>query len=80
MFLKPADIRVAAQEPEQFVDDRFEMDFLGGEQRETVSQIEPGLRAEDGTRAGAGAVSLELAVFQHMPQQIEILDHARKND
>jgi hypothetical protein len=37
------------------------------------------LRAEHGERARAGAVGLELAVFEHVPQQIEVLNHRGKN-
>ena len=54
--------------------------LLGGEQRETVrANRKPRLRAEHGKRAGAGAVGLELAVFQDVPQQIEVLNHRGKN-
>jgi hypothetical protein len=37
------------------------------------------LRAENGKRARAGAVGLELAVFEDVPQQIEVLNHCGKN-
>jgi hypothetical protein len=37
------------------------------------------LRAEQGISAGAGAVGLELAVFEDMPEQIEVLNHLGKN-
>ena len=45
----------------------------------TLAQVEPRLRAEHGIRAGAGAVGLEFAVFQDVPQQIEVLNHRGKN-
>ena len=32
------DVGVAGQEPEQLVDDRFQVQLLGGEQREAVSE------------------------------------------
>ena len=50
-----------------------------GEQREAVRKRETGLRAEDGVRAGAGAVAFELALFEHEPEQLMVLDHGRFN-
>jgi hypothetical protein len=38
MLVQEFDIGIAAQEPEQFVNDRFEMQLFRGEQRETVLQ------------------------------------------
>ena len=52
------DVGVARQKPQQFVDDRFKVNFLGGEQRKTGIEVKPQLRAEDAQRAGAGAVIL----------------------
>jgi hypothetical protein len=37
------------------------------------------LRAEHGIRAGAGAVGLEFAVIEDVPQQIEVLNHGSRN-
>jgi hypothetical protein len=37
------------------------------------------LRAENGKRARAGAVGLELAVIEDVPEQIEVLNHRGKN-
>jgi hypothetical protein len=73
------DVRVAAQEPEQLVNDGFGVDLLGGEQREIGSQVKPRLRAEHGIRAGTGAVGLELSMLQNVPQQIEVLNHRGEN-
>jgi hypothetical protein len=36
------------------------------------------LRAENGKRARAGAVGLELAVIEDVPEQIEVLNHRGK--
>ena len=36
------------------------------------------LRAEHRISAGAGAVGLELSLFQHVAQQLEILSHCAK--
>ena len=71
-------VRVAAQKPEQFVNDGAQVQLFGGEHGKIVAQIKPRLRAEHGISAGAGAVGLELAVFEHVPQQIEVLNHRGK--
>ena len=75
VFLEPADVGVAAQEPEEFVDDRFEVDFLGGEQREAVAERKAGLRAEDGARAGAGAVGFGTTLLKDEAQEVVVLLH-----
>ena len=75
MLLQPMDIGFAAQEPEQFIDDGFQMQLLGGDQRKALGQIEAHLMAEDGARAGAGAVALFHALVQGQFHQIEILAH-----
>jgi hypothetical protein len=46
-FIQRTHVRVALQEPEQLVDDRFEMKLLRGEERESLAQVEPRLRAEN---------------------------------
>jgi hypothetical protein len=79
MLVEPFHVRVAAQKPEQLVNDGFGVDLLRGEQRKRFAQRTPDLRAEDGKRAGASAVGLELAVVKDVPQQIEVLNHRGKN-
>src|SRR5262249_27697608 len=79
MFVEKFDVRVAAQKPEQLVDDRFDVEVLGCEQRKSRtarSQIESRLGAEDRQRAGAGAVIARLTFFQDEPEKIVILPHA----
>jgi len=34
-----ADFGVAVEEPQEFVDDRAEMELLGGDQREALGQV-----------------------------------------
>ena len=69
------DVGVAGQEPEQLVDDRLQVQLLGGEQREAVGEIEAHLIAEHRQRAGAGAVALFRAAAQNVFHQIEVLAH-----
>ena len=69
------DVGLALEEPQQLMDDRAQVQLLGGDQRETRVQIEAQLPAEHAARAGAGAIRFLRAVFQHMPQQIQIRPH-----
>jgi hypothetical protein len=61
--LQPADIGVAAQEPQQFDDDRSDVELLGGEQGKARREIEAHLVPEHRARAGAGAVHRLRAVL-----------------
>src|SRR6185503_7169588 len=72
VLLQPAHVGVAAQEPEQLVGDRLEVQLLGGEQREAFAQVEAQLPAEERQRAGAGAVGLARAALQHLAQQLQV--------
>ena len=49
-------IGVALQEPQQFVNDGFQMHFLGSDQRKTIFKIETHLMAKHTDGACAGAV------------------------
>ena len=78
VLLQPAHIGVAAQEPQQLVDDRLGEQLLGGDQRKPVRQIEAHLVTEHRKRAGAGAVALLHAGVQHALHQVQILAHGWK--
>ena len=74
-LLQPAGVGVAAQEPEQLVDDALQVHLLGGEQRETLLEVEAHLIAERRESAGAGAVVLSDAVGKYMAQEVLVLLH-----
>src|SRR5690606_32632704 len=76
VFAQVGDAGLAAQEPQQLVDDRAQVQLLGGDQREAVVQVEAHLPAEHAPRAGAGPVGLFSAVLQHVAEEIEVLPHA----
>jgi hypothetical protein len=78
MFIEIANVCVTAQEPEQFVDDRFKMEFLRGKQRKAFAQIEPRLRSEDRQCACARAIGAGFPLFQDEPQEIVILPHPKR--
>ena len=77
MLVQIGDIGIAHQKPQQLVDDRLDVDFLGRHQRKTKGQIETQLSAEYGERTGAGAVRFADAVVANMAHEIEVLLHAR---
>src|SRR5690606_3647758 len=71
-LLERPDVRLAADEPEELVDDRLEVDALGGKQREARAEIEAHLVAEDAPRAGAGAIASVDAFFEDPREEREI--------
>src|SRR5262249_410854 len=74
-LLQPANIGVAAQEPEQLQHDRLGEQLLGRHQREAVGEVVARLMAEHRKRAGAGAVALLHAALEHQFQEVVILPH-----
>ena len=66
VFLQIFHIGVAFEKPQQLVDNRLQMQFLGGKQRESVGEVESHLVAENAACAGAGAVAFECTVGHHM--------------
>ena len=59
-------IRVAAQEPEQLVDDGAQMQFLGRNDRKTLAQIETHLIAEHAESPGTGPIIFSHAGIAYM--------------
>src|SRR5690606_27176449 len=76
VFLQVGDVGLALQEPQQLVDDRAQVQLLGGDQREALAQVEAHLPAEHAARAGTRAVRLVGAVLEHVGQQLQVLLHA----
>ena len=70
-----ADIGVAAQKPEQFVDDRSQVQLLRRENGNGFAQIETCLRSEDRERPHTRPITARLAVFPDQTEQIVILAH-----
>lgn len=59
------------------MDDRAQMQLLGGQGRKALREVKPHLIPKDRACAGAGAIATVGAVFHHMLQEIEILLHGR---
>jgi hypothetical protein len=72
VFLEPADVGVAAEEPEQLVEDALEVDLFGGDEGETLGEREAQLGTEQGIGPGARAIRLEPAVVDEVTEQLEI--------
>ena len=77
IFVQIFDVGVAAQKPQQLVDDGAQVQFFGGEKREAILQLEAHLVAEHRAGAGAGAVGFVGAVFENVAHQVEIGFHRR---
>ena len=76
VVLQVLDVGVPLQEPQELVNDGFEVQLLGGEHGKTSAKIEVRLIAEHAERSGARAVALGVAVVADMVQEIEILPHS----
>src|SRR5438477_7250694 len=80
VFVEIFDVGVAAQKPEQFVNDRFDVQLLRGQERKSRParpQVVAGLCTEDRQRAGAGAIGAGLTFFKNEPKKVMILPHAK---
>src|SRR5690554_5245005 len=66
VFIQPADIGVAAEEPNQFIGDTFKMELLGCEQRKAFGKLVAYLPAKNRCCSGAGAVAFLFAVFKNV--------------
>ena len=77
LVVQGLDVGVAGEEPQKFVDDGFQVQLLGRQQRKAGAQVEPHLIAEDALGAGAGAVALEHAFGPDVTEQVEVLLHER---
>ena len=68
LLLKVADVGVAAQKPEELMNDRFEMQLFRREKRKAVAQIEAGLCTENRERARSSSVAARPSLLQDEPQ------------
>ena len=69
VFLEIGDVGLAFEEPQQLVDDGAEVEFFRGDAGEAFAEIVARLPAEDGERAGAGAVAACLSVFEDVAEE-----------
>ena len=74
-FLQPGVVGGAPQEPEQFVNDAAQVDFLGSDQRKALLEVEANLTAKHRPGADTGAVSLVESVINNVLHKVEIGFH-----
>ena len=72
------DVCVAREEPQELVDDRLGRHLLRREQRKTFGEVESHLVAENTERADTRPVLALFAMFEDMPQKIQVLMHTNK--
>jgi hypothetical protein len=75
MIAQIFDVGVAAQEPQKLINDRPQVQLLGGHQRKAILKVEAHLITEHAQRAGSGAIALGGAVQPDVAQEVEILPH-----
>jgi len=75
VFLEIGDIGITLQEPEQFVDDRLQVQPFRGDDRKAVGEVESHLMPEDRTRARARAIAAVAASLQNVTEEVVILVH-----
>ncbi len=75
MLVEIFDVGVAGEEPEQLVDDRSQVQLLGGGERKPVRQVEAHLMTEHRQRPSAGPIVLLDAVGENPFQQVVVLAH-----
>ena len=77
VFVEIFDISVALEKPKQFIDDRFQMQLLGGEQGEAFGEGKASLGAKYCVGAGPSAVGFEFSLVQNKAEELVILEHSR---
>ena len=75
VVLQVLDIRIPGDEPEKFIDDGFQVDFLCRQEGKSFRQVETHLVSENALGADAGTVGFHDAVFADMTKQVEVLFH-----
>lgn len=74
-FGEPVVVGVALDEPEQFLDDGFDVDFFGGDEREALREVEAHLVAKNRACACACAVGFVGAVVHDVAHEVEVVLH-----
>src|SRR4029077_20105623 len=75
VFTQIGDVGVAPQEPQQLVDDRFQVDALGRDEWKAEPEIETQLRPEYAQRPRSGAVAFADPVIQDVLHEVQVLAH-----
>jgi hypothetical protein len=76
VFFEIADVGSALQKPEQLMDHRGQVNFLGGKQRKAVLQVKTHLMAKQRQGPRARAVIFRNPALKNGLQQVKINFHA----
>src|SRR5690606_24755303 len=77
VLVQIANVCIPLQEPQEFINDRLQMQLFGCAQRKSFTQIKPHLMAEDADRPRTRPVRLLDAIVKNMLKEIEVLLHVR---
>ena len=77
VLFQVGDIGRALQKPDQFVNDRLQVQLFCGDHREAFPQVKAHLIAEYRPRTCTGAVGFFGAMVEHMAHEVEVLTHDR---
>jgi hypothetical protein len=75
VFFQVTNIGFAFQEPQQFVYDRFDVQFFGRYQWEPLAEVETHLVTENADSARAGTIAFLAAVFKYVADKVMVLLH-----
>jgi hypothetical protein len=75
VLIEVFDIGVAGQKPKQLVNDRLDVQLLGGDKGKAFAQIEAHLMTEHRERAGAGAILLGDSLGEDPLHKVLVLVH-----
>lgn len=75
VFFQVTDVGIALQKPQQLVNDRAQVQLLGGKHRKAGAEVEAHLPAEHRARTRTGAVCFWGALFENMAHQVKVLSH-----
>ncbi len=78
ILIQVTDVRVPCQKPEQLVNNRFRVKFLGRHKGKTTFQIKTHLVSKDASDSGPGTIFLLSSAVENLVQQLQINLH-RKN-
>src|SRR4051794_35469325 len=71
-------IRLPTQKPEQLVNDGFDVQLFGRQQRKPIVERKSGLSAKNRIGSCAGPVRARLSFIEHEPQKVLVLNHLPK--
>ena len=75
VLLKVADVGLAFEKPEELVNNRAEMQLLGGQAGEAFAEVIARLTTKNTESTGAGSVSTLFAILENVGEKVEVSLH-----